>query len=115
MPQIDVPFLPGDKVRVKAFGVETVVDWVKFGSDGPWFYCGARARWLTADELEAVPPVIRWERDDVYKCWRGGPWAAFETGRLWWKRSLVDTFRDPCAVAEETQALWNERAKGVEG
>ncbi len=110
MPQIDVPFLPGDKVRVKATGREIEIA-----------VCGLTGRgWRILDSLgcafgiadvEAAKPVIEWKRDDVYRCWRGVPWVAFETGRLWCREFMVGTFPDPRAVAEETQTLWNERAK----
>lgn len=117
MPQIEVPFLPGDKVRVEeGTGTVYTVNHLEVGD-------GTTAVWVRGqfdvvpyrpEDLEAVKPVIEWKRDPVYDCWRGSPWAAFDSGRLWWKEFVIGAFSDPRAVAEETQTLWNERAASNE-
>ena len=113
MPQIDVPFLPGDKVRVKATGTETFVREVGVGRD----VTTVKGEWgviYLADELEAVKPVIEWKRNYMDDGWNAPGWLVGDDGTLLCFGKRVGTFSDPRAVAEETQALWNERAASNE-
>ena len=107
MPQIDVPFLPGDKVRVKATGRVGKVQNVTVG-DAVVVDCGWLGR-FAAGLLEAVKPVIEWERQA--DSWFASGWFAGFDGLLRYCGVVLGTFPDPRAVAEETQTLWNERAK----
>ena len=116
MPQIDVPFLPGDKVRVKATSHEAAVREITVGCGGKTVKAeiDGVAFSYYADELEAVKPVIEWVlQDDHWENYEIG-WDAYENGALQFCSAYVGTFSDPRAVAEETQALWNERAASNE-
>ncbi len=109
MPQIDVPFLPGDKVRVKATG--RIIEVAVYGFPGRgWRIFDSLGAAFDADELEAVKPVIEWKRSPMGPCWIGSRWFAYDNGDLFYGPQKVGTFPDPRAVAEETQTLWNERA-----
>ena len=112
MPQIDVPFLPGDKVRVKATGNEGIVLNVVVG-DAVVIDCGLLG-WFRADLLEAVKPVIEWRRNYMDDGWNAPGWLVGDDGTLLHRGQLVGTFPAPRAVAEETQTLWNERAASNE-
>jgi hypothetical protein len=67
--------------------------------------------WLPAESLTLVEPVIEWRRKDCVNLWAAGMWTARDDGQLVYGVSVVGTFSDPRAVAEDTQRLWNERAK----
>ena len=118
MPQIEVPFLPGDKVRVKATshalsraGGEFEVMRVGLGKLG-WYAYDKFGTAFSADELEAVKPVIEWRYVHA-NVWESADkwWRVSDAGTLACCGQIVGRFPDPRAVAEDTQTLWNERAK----
>ncbi len=115
MPQIDVPFLPGDKVRVKG-GTGTVytVHHLEVGDvkTAVWVRNQLDVVSCRPDSLEAVTPVIERRRHPGKPGWVafGTGWFARDDGGLVTLSRRVGFFSDPRAVAEETQALWNERA-----
>lgn len=116
MPQIDVPFLPGDKVRVRATGEEVLVRVVWSGRAETTFGCGDRLVWFGADELEDIKPVIEWRYVHA-NVWESADkrWRVSDAGTLAFCGQIVGRFANPRAVAEETQRLWNERAVSNEG
>ena len=109
MPQIEIPFTPGQRVR-RPSGVEFVVASVKF-EGGEWYVSPADEQgWWRADSLALVEPVIEWER--VPDGWSGrGGWFAGDNGRLKWLTHDVCVCADPRAIAEATQKMWNEARK----
>lgn len=115
MPQIGVPFLPGDKVRVKdGTGTIYTVDHLNVRSTTTvvWARHGYDVVPFRAASLEAVKPVIGWRRNYMDDGWNAPGWLVGDDGTLLHRGRLVGTFPAPRAVAEETQTLWNERAKG---
>ena len=112
MPQIEIPFTPGQRVRNKG-GREFVIEGVLLDS-GEWHVSGRSTGWWKACYLTLVEPVIEWERRDEWSDWRSDDWYAKDDGRLMYGRigpHSVGTFDDPRAIAEATQKMWNEARK----
>ena len=118
MPQIEIPFTVGQRVRTRG-GNEFEITALKF-ENGSWRVSPhPQQGWWLASELTLVEPVIKWERNEAETAWDGyvegqPPWWAYDRGVLYRSGVLIGTFPDPRAVAEETQALWNERAASNE-
>ena len=119
MPQIEIPFTPGQRVRAH-YGYEFEVHSVQWFGDGEAIIMDYHGRQFAAPVLTLVEPVIEWERDEAAKCWWGTLtgddsryplWAAFDDGGLKLRSRIIGFFPDPRSVAEDTQKMWNARKK----
>lgn len=116
MPQIEIPFTPGQRVRTKD-GREFIVDCARV-TGGEWLYDpdGINVEWGNASDLTFVEPVIKWVRNGEGNGWRGiidgyMEWQTFDDGELGYYGKKIGTFPDPRSVAEDTQTMWNARKK----
>ena len=114
MPQIEIPFTPGQRVRAH-YGYEFEVHSVQWFGDGEAIIMDYHGRQFAAPVLTLVEPVIEWERERSNfgdEVWVGGNWRAHRTGHLYWKQKYIGHFPNPRAIAEATQKMWNEARKG---
>ena len=114
MPQIEIPFTPGQRVRTDR-GLEFIVELFEFVV-GKWIFLNPDNRtWYLETELTLVEPLPSWERERSNfgdEVWVGGNWRAHRTGHLYWKQKYIGHFPNPRAIAEATQKMWNEARKG---
>lgn len=115
MPQIEIPFTVGQRVRTRG-GNEFEITALKF-EDGSWRVSPhPQQGWWLASELTLVEPVIEWERNIGDSGWNGYvneklTWITTGMDSLYRDRTFIGTFDDPRAVAEETQKMWNARKR----
>ncbi len=115
MPQIEIPFTIGQRVRAGDYEFEVKEIWLRGGRvmTGD----GHGNLWAPGQLTLVEQPVIEWKRDDRWGQWRSDDWYAKDDGSLLFGAigpHLIGTFDDPRAVAEATQKLWNEMRKHEE-
>ena len=112
MPQIEIPFTPGQRVRTDAPFIVFDVAEMKFDL-GVWMYQSPRGQWYAASELTLVESVIEWRSNGPDTRWlsKDQAWYADDNGVLAWKTYFIGQFDNPRAIAEATQKMWNEARK----
>ncbi len=108
MPQIEIPFTIGQRVRTPG-GVEFVVNSVSLDHCGHWRMFNDNGSAFFTYDLTLVEPLIDWQWST--DCWTGEDWEADANGNLFVGDYFCGNFDDPRAVAEATQKLWNEARK----
>ena len=114
MPQIEIPFTIGQRVRAGDYEFEVVEIWFRGGrvtiGDG-------HGNLWAPGQVTLVETVIYWERnaaDTGTNGYVGDQWRWFvrdTDGLLEFAGAVLGTFDNPRAVAEETQRLWNARKR----
>ena len=110
MPQIEIPFTPGQRALTKD-GDELGVFAVIVARGGFTVVDDDGLEW-DASELTLVEPVIEWVREEDFNRWIGDFWCAYDNGVLWHGDRRLGKFDNPRAIAEKTQKMWNEARKG---
>ena len=109
MPQIEIPFTPGQRVRTKdgrELGVFSVIV-----TRGGFTVVDDEGLERDASDLTLVEPVIEWAQGAMGWSSPQG-WFADDDGSLRFLRRFIGTFPDPRAVAEATQKMWNKARRG---
>jgi hypothetical protein len=106
MPQIEIPFTIGQRVRTPG-GVEFVVNSVSLDHCGHWRVFNDKGSAFLTYDLTLVKPVLDWKRSSG--CWRARRWAAFDNGDLFIDGCFCGNFDDPAPWPRQRRSCGTKR------